>query len=67
VSETDGLKVKQYIEDMFTTTKGNENRDTVKFATRNSWMNYLGSAVGKYFNPVFPRDSGDRLFVWFFF
>jgi hypothetical protein len=67
VSESTGLKVKQYIEDMFSTTKDKEDRSTVKYATRNSWMNFLGCAVGKYFNPVFPRHSGDQSFITDYF
>jgi hypothetical protein len=60
-SEQDALNVKQYITDMFTTTKDREDRTTVKFKTRDGWMHFLGAAIGKFFNPVFPRHSGNFL------
>jgi hypothetical protein len=64
-SEIDSLRVKQYIEDMFDTTKKGEDRNALKYLTRSTWMKFLNAAYFKFFNPCFPNHSGDWNFLFF--
>jgi hypothetical protein len=63
-TEADAFRVQTYITDMFKVYDAETDaRDTVRFKTRNDWMDFLGGAYKNYFNPVLPKHSGHFFFL----
>jgi hypothetical protein len=69
-TEADAFRVQTYITDMFKVFDvETDSRETVRYKTRNDWLDFLGGAYKNYFNPVLPKQSGyyDLQFSYFLF